>query len=374
MRPVSTDFLATLRGSHKTFTRARVLDSFQTGIAPVGGVEVNVIDGAVSLDSGANIRGTVELTTNGGVNVFPQRSIDYLTPYGNELFIECGIELPNGSQEVVSQGYFRIDSVEQSNAPHGVIRVTGYDRMKGIVEARLTIPMSFVTGTSVSSIFDTLILEVYPSATIEFEDANFASSQLTSTQVAEEDRFEFLNNIVTSSGNVMYWDYRGILVIKAVPDPTASVWEVNAGAYGVLVDSTRAITREGVYNAVVALGESVNSTPPVRAIAFDNDSNSSTYWFGDFGKVPRFFSSSFITTYAQALSAAQSLLKKTLGLPYSVNFASISNPALEPLDAITIDQLDIVAIHVVETLIIPLNVKNPLRATTRRQASLQLGT
>lgn len=374
MRPVSSQFLAALRGSHSMFTRVRVLSNYQTGIAPVGGVEINVVDGAVSQDGAADVRSSVELTTTGGVNVFPQRNTDTLTPYGNELFVECGVKLGNGSVEIVSQGYFRIDSVEQSSAPYGTIRITAYDRMKGIIEARLTTPISFVAGTTIASIFATLILDVYPLATIEFEDSVFAGSSLVNTQVAEEDRFDFLNNIVTSNGSIMYWDYRGILVIKASPDPTLSVWEVNAGTQGVLVDSTRSISRDGVYNAVVALGESVNDTPPVRGIAIDSDPNSPTYWFGNFGKVPRFFSSSFITTEGQALTAARGILQKTLGLPHSVNFASISNPALEPLDAIIIDQLDVVALHVIETLVTPLVATRPLTANTRRQASLQLGT
>ncbi len=374
MRPVSAQFLSALRGSHKAFTRVRVLTSYQTGIAPVGGVVLNVVDGAVSQDGNADIRSSAEVVTTGGLNVFPQLPSGTLTPYGNELFIECGIELGNGSVEVVSQGYFRIDSVEQSNAPHGIIRITAYDRMKGIVEARLTEPIAFAAGVTVSSIFLQLIQDVYPSATIEFDDAGFASSTLTSTQVAEEDRFGFLSNLVTSNGKIMYWDYRGVLVVKDPPDPTTSVWTVNAGTQGVLVNSTRALSREGVYNAVVALGESVNSTPPVRAIAVDNNPNSPTFWLGNFGKVPRFFSSSFMTTYDQALNAAQNILRKTLGLPHTVNFTSISNPALEPLDAITINQLDVVALHVIETLVTPLTVERPLSATTRRQASLQLGT
>lgn len=374
MRPVSAKFLSALRGSHQVFSRVQVLSSFQTGVAPIGGVPINLIDGAISQDGKADVQGSVELTTNGGLNVFAQQPTDTLTPYGNELFIECGVNLDNGSAEVVSQGYFRIDSVEQSNAPFGEIRITAYDRMKGIVDARLTAPISFIAGTTVESIFSILIFEVYPDATIEFVDPAFAASTLTSTQIAEENRFEFLQNIVTSNGSIMYWDYRGILVIKPSPDPTLSVWEVNAGAYGVLVSSTRALTREGVYNGVVALGESVNETPPVSALVVDNDSGSPTYWFGNFGKVPRFFTSSFITTEGQAVTAAQGILKKALGLPNFVNFTSISNPALEPLDAITIDQLDTVAIHVIETLVTPLTAERVMTATTRRQVNLQLGT
>lgn len=373
MRPVSTQFLAALRGSHKTFTRVQVLTSYQTGVQPVGGVTLNVVDGAVSQDGNADVRSSCEIVTTGGLETFPQLPSGLLTPYGNELFVECGIELGNGSVEVVSQGYFRIDAVEQSSAPFGSIRVTAYDRMKGVVEARLTELVAFSAGTTVTAIFNRLILEVYPSATIEFDDANFASSTIASVQIAEEDRFGFLNNLVTSNGKIMYWDYRGVLVVKTPPNPNQSTWTVNAGAYGVLISSTRALSREGVYNAVVATGESVNSTPPVRAVAVDNNQTSPTYWEGSFGKVPRFFSSSFMTTYSQALNAAQNLLQKTIGLPHTVNFASISNPALEPFDAVTIDQLDVVALHVIETLITPLNPSRPMTATTRRQANLALG-
>src|SRR5690606_39371279 len=55
-----------------------------------------------------------------------------------------------------------------------------------------------------------------------------------------------------------------------------------------------------------------------------------------FGQVPRFYASPLITDVAQAKSAAASLLKRSLGLPYSVSFGTIVNPALEPLDPIRI--------------------------------------
>lgn len=372
MRPVTVKFLSALRGSHKVFARARVLTTFQTGTGPTGGTEISIIDGSVSLDGDADIRSSAEVVTS-GLRTFPMMASDILTPYGNELFIERGVELADGSTEIVSLGYFQIDNVEQSSGPNGSIRLTAYDRMKGIIDARLTSPISFPAGTTISSIFTQLITEVYPTATIEFDDVGFAGTAITSVQVAEEDRFKFLSNLVTSYGKIMYWDYRGILVIKTPPDPTVSVWEVNAGENGVLVSFGRSLNREGVYNAVVALGESVNETPPIYAIAYDNDAASPTYWFGRFGKVPRFYSSSFITTYEQALNAAQKILKKTLGLPQSVRFTVVPNPALEPLDAITINQVDVVSLHVIETLSIPLTAKSAQTGTTRRQADLQLG-
>src|SRR5690606_40052531 len=96
------------------------------------------------------------------------------------------------------------------------------------------------------------------------------------------------------------------------------------------------LSRDGVYNAVVARGEGADTETPIQAVVVDDDPDSPTYWHGPFGQVPRFYASPLITDVAQAKSAAASLLKRSLGLPYSVSFGTIVNPALEPLDPIRI--------------------------------------
>lgn len=373
MRPVSDDFLRALRGSHRMFARAYVIRDYQTGTDPGGSaVEIPIFQGTVSFDAQADIRASVDILTDGH-GTFPTTTDSLIAPYGNELFIERGIELPSGVREVVSLGYYRIYNVEQASAPRGSIRVQGYDRMSGIIDARLLTPISFQAGTTLGAIFDTLILEVYPGAQIEYDDPEFPLRELASVQVAEEERFEFLQKIVRSFGKIMYWDYRGVLVVRTPPDLNQQVWEVNAGENGVLVGLSRTRNREGVYNAVVALGESVNETPPVRGIAYDNNRTSPTYFFGRFGKVPRFFSSSFITTEEQATNAAVSILQQSIGLPQSINFSSVPNPALEPLDPVMIFDLDEQSIHVIETISIGLEATDVMTATTRRQIIFTIG-
>lgn len=372
MRPVSQNFLDALRGSHKMFARATVLSGYQTGVQPVGGVEIPIFSGTVSSDAKADIRSSIDIVTNGN-GMFPIQTNDLIAPYGNELFVERGLELADGTREVVSQGYFRIYNVEQVNAPKGSLRVQGYDRMSGIIDARLLIPVTLNPGFLIGDIFTALVRDVYPNAELEFDDTEFPNTALSTVQVVEEDRFDFLFNLARSYGKIMYWDYRGILVIRTPPDVNATVWEVNAGRDGVLMQLARTRNREGVYNAVVALGESVNDNPPVRAIAYDNNSNSPTYFFGRFGKVPRFFSSSFITTEDQAATAARNMLKQVIGLPQSMSFTTVANPALEPLDPVLVFDLTENTIQVVETLNIGLTAKDPMTATTRRQITFSLG-
>lgn len=372
MRPVSDTFLSALRGSHTMDARARVVTGFSTGVDP-DGTDVAILGGDVHLDSTADIRATLDLTTDGN-NAWSTTASGLLTPYGNELYVERGLVRGDGTTEWISQGYFRTTTVEQDDVPNGPIRLTGQDRMSGIKDARLLSPVQFGTGTSVEDIFDFLVTEVYPLAEFVF-DFDAGGTTLASGHIAEEDRYGFLLDLATSLGKVMYWDHEGKLRVQAPPDPAEPVFDVNHGKGGVLVRMSRALDREGVYNAVVASGEHPEATlAPVRAVARDMNPDSPTYWLGPFGPVPRFFTSPFITTFDQAGQAAETMLRKSLGLPYNVAFDAVPNPALEPLDPVRVTYSDTAAfeVHVLEKLTIPLVPGAALTAATREQASVMV--
>lgn len=372
MRPVSADFLNVIRGSHQIAVRVRVLTSFQTGTNPTG-TELAVINGDVVLDATADVRGTVDVTVD-GTDAFTRQATGLLTPYGNELFVERGVVLGTGGREYVSQGYYRIYAVEQPDRPDNPIQLEARDRMSGIIDGRLEAPRHFPAGTSVSAVFTSLVQEIYPTATITY-DFDATTSTLQTAHIADEDRYTFLRDIAKSRGKIMYWNYRGELRVEDPPDPSATVFEVNAGANGVLVSLSRRLDRDGVYNAVVALGETPSETQlPVRAVARDMNPASPTFWNGSFGKVPRFYSSPFITNATQAASAATKILQRAIGLPYRVNFAAVPNPALEPYDPIKITHRDGYDNHVIDRLVIPLNVAEPMTATTRELTSALIET
>lgn len=364
MRPVTQRFLDTVRSSHRMVARARLVAPGQTGVSPTG-TEIPILGGDVRFDATAQVRSTVDLTT---VWPWPTANGDLFTPYGTELFVERGVVYGDGVREWVSLGYFRIDAIDQADAPDGPVTVRGSDRMAGIVDARVLAPFQYAAATSVSTIFGALVGEVYPTLPITFDFAASGTS-FTSSHIIEADRYDFLNDIAQSLGKVMHFDYTGGLVVKTAPDPTVPVYKVNHGAGGVLVEMSRRLTRDGVFNAVVATGEQPGETAPVRGVAYDLHPASPTYWDGTFGKVPRFYSSSFLASNAQCVAAAEAMLNRSKGLPYNVQFTTVPNPALEPLDAVAVSYSDTarVEIHVIDTIDIPLTPGAAMTATTRVQ-------
>jgi hypothetical protein len=370
MRPVSDRFLATVRGSHTATARARVCAPGQTGTNPVG-VEVPILGGDVKLDSTADIQGTLDLTTSWE---WPADASGLLTPYGNEIYVERGIDYGDGVTEWVGLGYYRIYDPEQDDAPDGPISITGQDRMAGIVDARPLQPVQFLTGTSISTVFTQVVGEVYPSATISY-DFNASGTTLTSSHVMDDDRYGFLKDIADSLGKVMYWDYQGRLQVRTAPDAGDPVWDVTHGRDGVVVSVSRGLTREGVYNAVVASGVAVGEDAPPWGVAQDLNPSSPTYWNGTFGKVPMFYTSSFLVSPEQCQMAANAQLLRQLGVPYRLGFGAVPNPALEPFDPVRVSFSDRVGLdlHVLESLTIPLVIAQdtgagvPMTATTKQQ-------
>lgn len=335
MRPVSERFLRTLTGSHTAIFRARVCTPGQTGVSPVG-TELPIFGGDVRLDAGADIRSTVEMQTDGSGGVWPDDSGDALVPYGNELFVERGLAYGGGAVEWVSLGYFRINALEQDDAPSGPIRITGTDRMSMIVDAKMTTVKQYAAATTNGAMLSDLVLDAYAAAVIEWDDATVRLAPIGRTVIVEDDRYAAIKDLVTGLGKIAYFDYRGVLLVRTPASADDPVWTVARGAGGALVQAGRSISREGVYNGVLATGEALDTEAPARGLAVDSGAGSPTLWGGPFGKVPRYYASPLLTSDAQARVAAAAILRRSLGLPYNVDLTAVPNPALEPDDPIAV--------------------------------------
>lgn len=343
MRPVSVALLDALTGSHRISTRVQVVPAGQTGTEPTGGLLVDHIGGDVTLDGGADIRSTceVEITpyaADTGDRLWPDSTTAPLTPYGaNELFIERGVELGGGAIEYVSLGYFRINDVEQPDAPNGTIRISGADRMAMIVDATFTDPVQFTSTQTYGEVVEWLVTDAYTGAVIEWEDEAVRDSPIGRAIAEESNRYSLLATVITGLGMNAYFDHRGVFVIIYPPAGVEPSWVVSRGRGGVLVSAARSISRSGVYNGVIATGDAVtDDAPAARGLAVDSNPDSPTLWGGPFGKVPRSFSSPLLTTDAMAQLAASTVLRRSIGLPYNVDFTAVPNPALEPDDIIAI--------------------------------------
>lgn len=371
MRPVSASFLNTVRGPHKAVFRVRLCSPGLTGVDPAG-TEILCTDGDVVFDVNSDVNGTVDLTTSA--------SWDAVKPYGQELFVERGVLYGNGIKEFVGLGYFRVNSVEQArvrrgspSVQSGLLRITGEDRTANLRDGRLLAPVPFSSGASVGSVIDYLVQDVMPSAVTVYDTnwptGNAYTTTLGQDHIADQDRLKFIQELVAAYGKICYFDYAGRFVVKDAPNPTGDpIFTVNAGTNGVLVRATRNIARDGVYNAVVASGEPSGDQPPVRGVAYDLTPGSPTYFGGAFGKVPRFFTSSFLTTASQCTTAATNILNSNRGFPYSVSLGMVPNPALEAWDVIRVQYDEgLFENHIIDTLKYGLSVEGPMEITTRKQ-------
>lgn len=372
MRPVSAAWGRTIIGTHKALYRATVCETFQTGTSPTG-TRIPIIGGDVILDGTAAVRSTLDLVTT-GAGMWPTRADSLLAPYGNEIFIERGLFYRDDLVEYKSLGYFRINTPEQEDPPDGPIRITGKDRMGVIVKARLISPVQFLAGASLGYVVTTLVQQVYPSAIVEWDDAT-DEVVLTRSLIADDDRYEFLDKLVRSSGKIWYWDHRGVLVIKTAPSATTPVWDIHAGPGGVLLKVSRRLTDEDVVNAVVASGEAVDSYDPPRGVAYDSNPLSPTYYSGRFGPVPGFLTSAAISTKAQAEAAAEAELRRRMGLPYNMDLSAVPNPALEPYDCVSVRVgREGRRTFVLDSLTIPLTDAQAMTASTREQTNVLITT
>ncbi len=377
MRAVSKRFLQTLRGSHNMVARARVCTTFQTGTNPAG-TEIPIISGDVLAAATSDIRATLNLTTS---FEWPRDASGLLSPYGNEIYVERGLVYGNGQTEMVGLGYFRIDTPDQDDTPDGPIDIVAKDRMAGILDARFLTPRQFAAALTRGQVVQALVGEVYPAAVIEWDSPAVRDAAVGRTITAERDRYATLRDLLTSLGRVGYFDHRGVFKIAVPPTVTGTPsWTIDAGRDGVLVKMSRQITREGIYNAVVASGEATDTTPPVWAAVADLSPASPTRWGGRFGQVPRFYSSPFITSVDQARSAASLILRKNLGLPYQVDLEAIANAALEPYDVVQVKyprrtrSLSLRSEqHVLDTVKIGLGPDSPVTLQTRKQYGEQIG-
>lgn len=344
MRPVSATFLPSVRGSHRMIARARLVAPGQTGTTPTGlAIPGGDPDGLLPINAGdvttdmtADVQSTLALTT---LYPWPADPFAAGTPYGQEIYVERGIEYGLGTREWVGLGYFRLDEVGQDRAPHGPIAITASDRMAQVRDARNISPQVFGAGSSVGACIDIVVQQALPGAVTDYGTWDAYGATFATAHVMGDDRLPFLQDLLAAYGMYAYFDYRGVYTVRPVPDVKKSspVWTIDAGRNGVLVEMKRKISRASVYNVVVARGEPVGELPPVQGIAYDNNPSSPTYALGPFGVIPTYYSSSFMTTVDQCTAAAAAQLAKATGLPYVVSLGSVPNPALEGWDVVTVD-------------------------------------
>lgn len=374
MRDVSAKWGRTVAGSWTPVYRVTACAFFQTGSSP-DGIRVPIQGGKVGLDGAADIYATCELTVDG--SHWPdEHDLDAtIAPYGVEVFIQAGIKYRDDLVELVGLGYFRVRTLGQDEAATlGTIDLTGEDRMSTIARAKLLAPRSFPAATTNGEFAESLVIDVFPDAVIEWDD-ELEDAPIGRDVIVEDDRRAALGSMALSIGKIMRFNGVGVLVFFTPPNPieTTPVARLTSGRGGVLSGVSRELTDAGVVNAVVARGDGADEVGAAYAAVLDLEPSSPTRYDGPFGPSPYYVTSSLITTDDLAVVAAQTELRRRSGLPHTLNFAISPRFELEPDDLVHIEHRYGVGRHLVASLDLPLTAGAPMTGVTRQQLVTSVG-
>jgi hypothetical protein len=325
--PVSDRFLARLAESHQVATRVQLF--LTTGQV----IDLEHTGGSVAVSRGQAVRRTCTVACP-DPSLIPRTPTDQLATYGARLRIARGVYYGDGSSELVPLGVFRLDSVD-GDVNEGPVNLQGKDLSVIVADDKFTQAYT-ATGTVVGAI-TALIQRSIPGADIlsRISDVPIGSR----TYDIEADPWAGAQEIAAAAGAEVYPNADGVFVIATLPDLTTAtpVWAVEATEGGVYISGNRAMTSDNVYNGVLARGENTaDGVPPVSYLATDSDVNSPTYWGGPFGRRPKFYSSSTLTSTAACTQAANLLLAQAKAPNASGDFSSLPNPALEPGDVLRV--------------------------------------
>jgi hypothetical protein len=362
MQPVTPRFLSALRNSHRVLVQ---VDAMIDGV--VVATNLPIVSGSVSVDRTSGVRRQLSVQIADAA-ILPTLGAQ-LTPYGVELVVRRGIDYGDGTSELVPLGVFRLDV--GTNAQAAPTTYTGPDRAKAMIDAAFLGPRASDPLDAVAQI-EVLAHEVLPD--IDVSNVNVTNPEDGTAVLPvipqvfwDRDRWAAMSDLAASLGAELYFSAAGDLLVARTPTiGDDSVWTIDQGAHGVLVDFSRELSREDTFNGVVASGERSDGIYPARAVAIDDDPDSPTLWGGPFGQVTYFYASALIHTPNGAQQVADALLADKRALSRSVSLRCVPNPALDVGDVVAVRMPGGVdEQHLVDRITIPLDAGTPMSIETR---------
>lgn len=331
MIPASDLLQHAVRYSHNRFARVNITHHGISHPDDPESFDIPVIKGKVTDDRASGVRRSCDLT----IGLYPWQNV-HVDVYNCRFTVELGFD-SIGRTEYVQIGEYRVEEVNRTS--DGLLMLSGVGLESYVMDARFIRPRTPSTGTSTVASIKQLITEVVPRAVFR----NDATHDQTVTKTApwERDRWRALDSLCESIDAELRVDGQGVFVLMNRPDLLSGtpVYIANMGDGGVVMDDTVASTRDKVYNAVAVTGKQDDKNEAF-GWAYDADPNSPTYFYGEFGQVPRFYSSQFLTNNTMCTNTANSMLAESRAENRQVSFTGASMPFLESGDLITLQLHD----------------------------------
>lgn len=321
---------------------------------------IPVVDGHVTCDRDSKVRWTSQID----IALYPWELVPLLDTYQARYKVFRGLT-SLGRTEMLQLGEYRVDEIGRSEVGH--ITVSGSGLESYIVDDRFLQPRTPPYGESTLAVIQQLITEAVP-ATPTVVNQNTTDTRVLATAPWDRDRIDALLALGDSLNADVFSNNAGIFVIKDKPTLVGRVpvFLMNYGEGGVQIGKSEKNTRDGVYNAISVSGQSTDqSIPPVWGWAYDDDPDSPTFYFGNFGKKPRFYSSQYIYSDAQCASVALTMLAEALAINRTLTFESLAVCFLEAGDVVAVELDDgTLENHLLQKIEIGLNHNGTMKADT----------
>lgn len=297
---------------------------------------IPVEDGSVSWDANQQVQGSLSLSVpRVGAAVESEDWRDWdptdhthpLACFGQVLHVSLMIgSLIGGGWWTVHLGRFLITSVEPGPS---TVRVTGKSLMQRLEEDRLTEPMAPDPAGTLASELRRLV-----GARMGLIIDPALRDRPCPSMTWGESRIDAVYEIAKAWPAVVREGGDGILYVSPpTPAPTTRPeLRLSDGAEGTVVGVAASVSRDKIYNRVVARGQETSDegSPSFQAIA--DQMIGPMRVDGPYGVVPRFFSSPLITSVAQAKSTAEAMLADAVRKKIKVPVEHAPDPRIH-LDA-----------------------------------------
>lgn len=358
MYAVSSGFLTAL-----TAPSIRSVLSVQTR----DGIELAVNSGSVSMDSRRGITRTCELELLPTATLSAQQVFDLVMSPDIEIVVKRGI-LVNGTAELVPLGVFSTDTASISKSVAGTVSWNGSDRAKKISRSRFIDPYKIAKTTTIASAVSDLLKSRWSQVDVDFSNVTGTiTADVTFDAGDSSDPWEVARTLMEDYGYDLNFNGDGVARAVPIPDPAAQevAFDFGSGDTSLILGGDQDGTLEQTWNGVVASGEGSGVATPVRAVVWDDDPNSPTYYQGGFGPVPYFYSSPLLTTVDLCTVVATALLAKVKGRRLGLSWSAIVNPALEPLDVVSTTFDGVTSTLVLDKLTVPLRAAESMSLIAR---------
>lgn len=377
---VSSAFRPALIRDHVVEVVAQVIDTTGAVLATL-----QPVNGNVTVDIDRDVRreaGDITLVDPDGT-LTPNDIADILSPLsGNEIVLKRGIRyFGNSTPELVTLGTFGFTSITVEQAGQGLTLTVGglQDRAARISRARYVKPYSLTSLTALETVITNLLRRTWPAVpgTNNFPTTGVNITSLAWGSEGDSDPWSDSVDLCDAKGYRLYFDPSGNVVMEQIiglADLTELVrydpdGDATTDPNPMILSLSRTWDVDNTFNGIVAVGEGSGLLIPFQAVAWDDDPASPTYYLGDFGKRPRFYSSPAILSRNDAVTTAQAQLRKTLGVTETVTWSQIPDPSLDVGDGVYVvnTEVGVSNLYRIDRIDLPLAPMEPMTVTARSQ-------